>query len=269
MKKKIFISYSRKDKEVVLPLVQSVEKTVGEICWVDYDGIESGTRFDDTIIKAIGSSQLVLLMVSVNALESTYVKKEIDYALGEGKIVIPVILDKEGFKEWIKFEFLKVDYIDIHDPLQCKKLKDHLSKLFGGTDVFICHSIHDNRIVCKLRDLFDANSISYYDDKQAIIDCEGLDPDTILHKKIYKAKVIVYLSSEHANNSENVKSELRYAMRCHKRLLTLKLDTTPCPEEFNSFFFMFPKIDSTFYNLSVEKELVERILIIKDGKKAE
>ena len=133
-------------------------------------------------------------------------------------------------------------------------------------DVFLCHSIHDRSIVIKLGNLFDMHSITYFDDKEAPILSEGLDCDSLLKQKIMHAKVIVYLSSIHSSISDNVKSELRFSMRCHKPLIILKLDTTPYPDEFANYLFLFPKIDTTCYNRSVEKELVERIIWIKENR---
>ena len=265
MKSIIFISYIRKDREAVLPFVQSIEEFLGERCWMDIDGIESGAQFEDVIIRAIDSSRIVLLMLSENALGSDFVKKEVKYAKSRKKRIVPVVLDRKALRGWFLFNFGDLDYIDIYNKSQCQKLRDNLAKWCLRPDVFICHSIHDNHVVTKLRDLFDGNSISFYDDKLAVTDGIENDCDTLLKRNIFNAKVFVYLSSEYASSSENVKFELRYAMRCHKGLIILKLDTTPYPEEFEPYMRSFPKIDTTYYNQSVEKELVERIKIEKNG----
>jgi len=126
-------------------------------------------------------------------------------------------------------------------------------------DVFLCHSIYDIKIVKELIALFEKNHITYFDDKEATIQSEGLDCDSLLKRRIMGAKVIVFLSSEHSAKSDNVKPELRFAMRCHKPLIVLKLDTTPYPSEFAGYLNFSPKIDTTFYNRSVEKTLIELI----------
>ncbi len=34
---RIFISYKRKDKEIVFPLKERTEKAIGEPCWIDHN----------------------------------------------------------------------------------------------------------------------------------------------------------------------------------------------------------------------------------------
>ena len=60
MKNPIFVSYSRKDKEIVFPLVQNLESELKVKCWIDRDGIHSGDEFRDKIIQAIDNSEVVL-----------------------------------------------------------------------------------------------------------------------------------------------------------------------------------------------------------------
>lgn len=40
---KIFISYSRKDKEIVKPLVEKINKALNTKCWVDLNDIPIGS----------------------------------------------------------------------------------------------------------------------------------------------------------------------------------------------------------------------------------
>ena len=153
---------------------------------------------------------------------------------------------------------------ELHSHANYLEGREMVSERNKKPDVFLCHSIHDRNIVIKLGNLFDEHSITYFDDKEAPILSEGLDCDSLLKQKIMHSKVVVYLSSIHSSISDNVKSELRFSMRCHKRIIVLKLDTNPYPDEFANYLFVFPKIDTTFYNRSVEEELIERITHIKE-----
>ena len=49
----IFVSYSRKDKERVKLFVDDIHARTNAQCWIDWDGIESGSQFTDVIIKAL------------------------------------------------------------------------------------------------------------------------------------------------------------------------------------------------------------------------
>ncbi len=68
----IFISYSREDKAIVLPFIDKINKEVGTQCWIDLDGIESGEQFENKIIQAIDSAQIVLFVLSDNSLKSDW-----------------------------------------------------------------------------------------------------------------------------------------------------------------------------------------------------
>ena len=118
----VFISYSRRDKEMVLPLVKDIEAKSHTHCWIDLQGIESGAQFEDVIIKAINQSEVVLLMVSENLSDSVYVKKEIEYALQKKKRVVPIFFNPSECPEWVRFKFSGYDFIDLNDKDQYNKL---------------------------------------------------------------------------------------------------------------------------------------------------
>lgn len=61
---RIFISYKRKDKDIVFGLKEKIEKSLGETCWIDLDGIESDAQFVTVIIKAIRNCEVFLFMYS-------------------------------------------------------------------------------------------------------------------------------------------------------------------------------------------------------------
>ena len=49
----VFISYSRKDLELVKEFKAEIGRQVGIDCWMDMDGVESGEQFEDVIINPI------------------------------------------------------------------------------------------------------------------------------------------------------------------------------------------------------------------------
>lgn len=126
LKYNVFISYSRSDLAIVEPFVKDVENTTGVTCWIDWTGIESGTQFEDIIIKAINDADIVLFMVSQASMESKYAKMEVNYAYNIGKKVIPIIIDGGELSGWFLFKFGAVDYIDIRNQRQIEKLKQNL-----------------------------------------------------------------------------------------------------------------------------------------------
>ena len=133
MKYDIFVSYSRADIDAVTRIVNDIHTQTNAKCWIDWKGIESGDEFVDVIISAIDSVDTVVFMLSANAMDSFFVKKEIEYARNTGKKIIPVVLDGGKLRGWFLFQFGNVDYTDISKPLEYNKLLDNLKKWYGAS----------------------------------------------------------------------------------------------------------------------------------------
>ncbi len=128
MKYDIFISYSRADLQQVEPFVKMIEQRANVKCWIDWTGIESGSQFEDDIVRAIDSVEVVLFFISENSINSHYAKLEINYAYNVKKKVVPVILDGGNLRGWFLFKFGAVDFIDIRNQRQCDKLIQNLQE---------------------------------------------------------------------------------------------------------------------------------------------
>lgn len=150
MKKDIFISYSRNDKEVVFPFVKRVEKELGSACWIDYKGIESGSQFEEVIVDAIEESKVMLFMLSDNSIESKWTKREVLYAEDDGKRIVPVVVDGRGLRKWFRFHFGNIDYIDIHVEEQCDKLLNDLAVWIGVKRTAMNESTLDKNLKIKV-----------------------------------------------------------------------------------------------------------------------
>lgn len=129
--KPIFISYSRIDKNTVFPFVRRIEQELNTICWIDSEGIEGGSQFEEVIVNAIDESKVVLFMLSDSSINSMWTRLEVFYAEDEGKKIVPIVIDGKGLRKWFKFHFGNVDYIDIQDEEQCDKLLNNLASWIG------------------------------------------------------------------------------------------------------------------------------------------
>lgn len=129
--KPIFISYSRIDKNIVFPFVKRIEQELNTTCWIDFEGIESGSQFEEVIVNAIDESRVVLFMLSDSSINSMWTRREVLYAEDEGKKIVPIVIDGKGLRKWFKFHFGNVDYIDIQDEEQCDKLLNNLASWIG------------------------------------------------------------------------------------------------------------------------------------------
>jgi hypothetical protein len=85
----IFISYSRSDSEFVDRLEADL-RTRDFYVWVDRRKIEVGQRFREEIQKGIDRCQIMLVVLSPEAMASKYVQQEYEYADAQDKPIIPL-----------------------------------------------------------------------------------------------------------------------------------------------------------------------------------
>ena len=131
MKREIFISYSRNDKDLVHPFVEQISREIGKDCWIDLKGIESGEEFEHVIMKAIDECKVVLFMLSDSSLKSPWTKREVYYAENQGKRIVPVLVQGDGLRGWFQFHFGNIDFIDIRSAEHKRKLIENLRDWLG------------------------------------------------------------------------------------------------------------------------------------------
>lgn len=108
----IFISYSRKDSELVLFVVKQLQE-IGFTVWIDKDGIESGDAFKSVIVRAIKNSLVFLFFSSKNSNDSPWTVKEVNTAVHLKKTIIPVRLDDADYNDSILFDLVGIDFVDL------------------------------------------------------------------------------------------------------------------------------------------------------------
>ncbi len=108
----VFISYSRKDSDVVLPIVKKLEDN-GLSVWIDRDGIESGDAFKSVIVRAIKNSDVFLFFSSKNSNQSPWTIKEVNTAVHLKKSIIPIRLDDTDYDDSLLFDLVGLDFVDL------------------------------------------------------------------------------------------------------------------------------------------------------------
>jgi hypothetical protein len=91
-KKLVFISYSRQDKKTVSEYADLFRKN-GLDVWIDDSSINASSLWAEQIVKAITDCDLFVLFISKAAVASDNVNKELGYAGGIGKRVLPVKIE--------------------------------------------------------------------------------------------------------------------------------------------------------------------------------
>src|SRR5687767_13633405 len=78
--KAIFISYSRQDQEFVTRLASDMDEQVAGV-WFDQSAIQLGEKWHDEIMEGIRDCKAFILVLSPDAMESRYVREEVNKAL--------------------------------------------------------------------------------------------------------------------------------------------------------------------------------------------
>lgn len=131
MQHEVFISYSRKDEDSVVPL-KALLNEHGITYWIDKDGIFSGENFKEVIVDAIDTAKAVIFMSSVNSNTSCYVIREIGCAVQRNKTIIPLMLDSSPYAKSIAYDIGDIDQIEYTEPeLANKKLIASLAYALG------------------------------------------------------------------------------------------------------------------------------------------
>ena len=128
MNKEVFISYSRKDINMVKRIYEWLEKA-GVMCWLDVDGMYSGVSFKKVIVDAIKQSKVLLFMSSENSNLSRNVISEVSLAMEYGKKIIPVRLDMSPYSESIEYDLVNHDYVIFDKSRAEDSFKDMLKRI--------------------------------------------------------------------------------------------------------------------------------------------
>ncbi len=96
----VLISYSSKDKEMAVAICNKFETNKIKV-WMAPRDITPGKSYAAEISRAIKSTKCVVLLFSSNSFSSHWVRKEIERAVGHGKVILPFLLENiELDDEW-------------------------------------------------------------------------------------------------------------------------------------------------------------------------
>lgn len=104
----IFISYSTKDEYHAFALKALIEKNKKQV-WIAPDGIPEGSDYACAIPAALRISSRVVVLLSHNSANSTWVRREIGKAISNNKKIDGILLDgftMEDINQYDHFDFL-------------------------------------------------------------------------------------------------------------------------------------------------------------------
>lgn len=107
----IFLSYSRRDSRIMQRVRDDLRSNSFSV-WTD-EGIHPGTiSWKESIEKAIRGTGIMLVLLSPDANDSTWVQREIDYAEVQGIPVLPILVRGEP-RDAIPFALAGAQFVDL------------------------------------------------------------------------------------------------------------------------------------------------------------
>ena len=128
----VFISYSRKDIDVVRKLAEDLEKADFDVWW-DISDLKGGDVWVRTIQAALKASEYCVVVLSPNLAESEWVEKEYTYAIGLGLKIIPIL-----YKNYeMPMALANIQYIDFRGNKYDRGLRQLLIALQAPPDTTV------------------------------------------------------------------------------------------------------------------------------------
>ena len=108
LKPRIFVSYSSKDQVFVDQLFARLKES-GYFAWLNTESITKGFHWHEEMMKGLGETDILLLVVSPDSIASNWVKQEWKFFLQSGKKVLPILLRETKVPVSLsKIEMIKV-----------------------------------------------------------------------------------------------------------------------------------------------------------------
>jgi len=117
----VFISHSAKDKAAADAVCAALESN-GARCWIAPRDIQPGANWSEAIIDAIRAARLMVLVFSHSANQSPQVTREVERAIGNGLIVIPLRLEDVPMSKSLEYFLSSSHWMDALTP----PLENHL-----------------------------------------------------------------------------------------------------------------------------------------------
>ena len=120
----IFVSYSRKDKDIVYPIIEKLQKKYR--VWYD-KGIQFGAEWASMIAQKLNEAALFVFMVTNNSLASVHCNDELAYAKESNINFINILLEDVEFPPEFKLSYGRYQMCSISDYDDEEELIENLA----------------------------------------------------------------------------------------------------------------------------------------------
>jgi len=128
----VFVSHSSKDKLVADAVCARLE-AAGIRCWIAPRDIVPGTSYGESIIDAIHSAKVMVLVLSSNANSSGHIPKEVERAVSNGVVILPFRIEDVMPGKSLDYFIGSVPWLAAMTP----PLEKHLDDLVGTVQKLI------------------------------------------------------------------------------------------------------------------------------------
>ncbi len=123
-----FISYSQQDKNAADAVVSHLERS-GIACWMAPRDILPGASWPDSIVRALGSCRVLVVVFSSHTNASGHVRREIELAVKRGVPVVPVRIEDVTPEGELEFFLSSSHWMDAITPPIEKHISDLARKI--------------------------------------------------------------------------------------------------------------------------------------------
>lgn len=129
----VFISYSSKDSGLVQKIAEIFDKHKIEY-WKAPEQIPAGSNYAKEIPSAIRDCSVFLVILSKTAQTSIWVEKEVDTAVCNRKVIIPLQIDDEPMNDMYRFYLNNVQMISYREGKEnaFEEVIDRIIGIFNG-----------------------------------------------------------------------------------------------------------------------------------------
>jgi TolB-like protein len=127
---KIFISYSRRDKEAIMCYVE-LFRANGINAWIDESGINASGEWAEQIVHAITDCDVFILFLSKTSVESENVRKEIGVAASLNKKILPLKIEEVEIPPSLLYHLNSIHFLETQ-RVSSELLLEHVFKAVGS-----------------------------------------------------------------------------------------------------------------------------------------
>ena len=131
-------------------------------------------------------------------------------------------------------------------------------------DVFISYSRLDSVIADELANALKAKGVKCWIDRSG--QYSGKNYKSVIVDKIRHSSIVMFISSQNSNESENVIKEISVAVELKKPIIPVKIDNTPYADSITYDLTGIDYIDYAMDNDILEQKILSQLTIIKNSQ---